>query len=240
MERNIKKFIRKKNVICVELTKPGDRFGIFDNMLYLNYAISKNDNIFQIIIKSDKYLSVVLRYKLYSYENIDILSYANECSIFIDHINKKNMMSIIDKPINLQKLTVDYVNIKDADIIDKLYEKENIKYIGILCSINIELCYIYQIIKIKSLDVLHLRDETSGSISIENILNILWYVITNLNKDIKIEISSIRSRDYRETEYYLKLISYNFKVNENNYIFTYIPTQVTKFNYFYDFNLYYK
>lgn len=237
MEDNVRKYLSNYiiNIVFVEVNQ---KFGIFNDKLHLRRSISKNDHIFKIIINSIKYLSIEFRDFLYSYENIDILSYANEIYISDKIISKKNIINIIDQSLNSHKLIVNYSHIEDMDIICKLHEKQNLKYIKIITENNMDIFYIYAIIKIKSLDVIHFKNDEFASIGLDKILKILYYVINNRNKDIKIIIEDYYI-SYVKLKNYLKFVSYNFKVRGNEYIFTCIPRTFAKFNNLYDFNLYY-
>lgn len=236
MEKRIERYINKNDILRISLTRYNGSANIANHVLYLDYFIG-NYEISQKIINSGKFLSIKFDYQ-FEYENINILLYAKQIIININNISKKNIITIIKKPINLQKLEISYANIADIDIINELYEKPNIKYVKIMCETSIDLYYIYTIMKIKSLNSLCLTDDPCDRISLEKIFEILYYIINNLNKDIKIVIKTCCML-YLMTKRYLKLISYNFKVNENNYIFTYIPTIFTKFDNSYDFNLCY-
>lgn len=207
--------------------------------MYINYLYLENNDILQPLINSNKYISIDFKCYVSSYENIDILSYANEINLN-NCVKKENIIKILNKSVNLEKLIANYSNILNVDIINKLSEKKFIKYVSIAYNLKLDLSNIYRIIEIKSLDTfrcINLFYETDV-FHFKTIFEILWYVINNLNKSIKIIIDEYYTYN-KQMKYYLKIMTYNFKVNEHVFYFNYIPKSFYKFNNLYDVNLNY-
>ena len=233
MKQTIEKYISENNIINIILS-PQKNSEIFTNEIYLT---DENSDILQKIILSDKYISVEIYCEFDSYKNIDVLSYTNE--IFIHaNISTENLLDMIHYPVNLRKLTLTSSYISKIDVQNKLFEKKFLKYIKIRVSSDVNVNDIYKIMEIKSLDNLYLYEFSNNYLSSEHILQILCYIVNNLNKNITI-ILDLYEQD-KTLRKFISLITYNFKIYDNNYIFTYITPAFRKFDNLYDFNLYYQ
>ena len=236
MKQTIEKYISENNIItlCLSSRKHDE---IFTTRIFLYYLDLENEDIIQKIVLSDKYISVRFYYSLDSYKNISILPYVNKISI--KSISSANIFDVLHQSINLQRLTIRSANIREIGIKNKLYEKEFLKYIKIVQSTDVNLDDIYTILEIKSLDTLHFLEYFySNYLKSENILKILSYIVNTLNKNIKIILDF-----WRIDAIFIKIISlitYNFKIDNHTYIFTYITKAFRKFDNLYDFNLYYQ
>ena len=85
-------------------------YKITTNDIYLDYLTLENSDIFKKIILSGKHISVKLYCTFSSYNNIDILSYDNELSVY-HNITNENIIDLIQCSINLQKLTIYFSHI---------------------------------------------------------------------------------------------------------------------------------
>ena len=236
MEYTIEEYISKNKIINILLSYCRES-NISINEIYFYYLTPKNSYIFQKIILSGKFISVEIHFcALGSYNNIDILSYANEISVYRD-IPSENIIDIIHYSINLQKLTLQSSCISSINVKKKLSEKKFLKYIKIMLSEDVNTDDIYELMQIKSLDTLYFLEYYNNRLSFQNIFKILCYIFNNLNKNIKI-VFHCYEQDYKFIKF-INLIAYNFEINNNNYIFTYITCAFRKFYGLYDFNLYY-
>ena len=235
MEREIKEYINKKDIINIVLDCWNDTF--INNDIICLSDFSSEEKILQILVDIKKYLSVYISYTSMFHKNINILSYAHEINIS-PFFNKNEAIDIINKSSNSEKVIIHNSDILDDDLINVIHEKNFLKQIKIIFYDinlnNINLNNIYKIMEIKSLEVLHLQSQI---INPQQIAKILCYVINNLNKYMKI-VFDCDHMDSRETQHYLKLFKYNFKVHQNDYIFDYVPVSFRKFN-FYDLNFIY-
>lgn len=234
----IEEFINENDIIQITLIRAKNT-EIFEDYIYLYHLTSENDDIFQKIIISRKYISVDFYFLLDSYKSISVLPHANRITILNDMMTEENIIDVLNKTINLQKLIIDSVYTSENEIINKLHEKKLLNNIEIIFTIPIDVDKIYQIMKIKSLDTLGLREHlyNNGYLSLEKILKVLCHIVDNLNKNIKIELNCYL---YHTTlQKYLSLITYNFKVDNFDYIFTYISPEFRKFDNLYDCNLRY-
>ena len=228
--------IKKKDVINITLINLDNTY-ILNDIIYLDSS-TKNDNIFKTIISANKPIFVKFDSSLFSYKNIDILSYVNEMTIPEFHNDKKIL--ILDKSTNLERLKINCLNGLTCSVIDKLCEKQFLKYIEMKCKIDIDLNDIFRIIEIKSLNTLYLKSDIYSlqqKIDTEKTAKILYYIVNNLNKYMKIIMDFSYFIDV-ETKY-SNLIKYNFKIEYNNYIFNYVPISFRKFNNLYDLDLFY-
>ena len=128
MEKKIKEYVNKNDILNIKLTRETCEF---HDIIYLNYLLEKNNNIFQIIISSNKYIIINFSAKLplsITVSKHDILPYVNE--IFIPfRFNKENILNIIKKSIKLEKLIIPYDRISEQVILKTLCEKQFLKYI---------------------------------------------------------------------------------------------------------------
>lgn len=216
LERQFKEFINEKDVLNIILTYYEDTRVLFHTDIYLNYTLQENDNIFQIIINSYKYIFIEIGSQLDSYTNIEILSYANEIKFWrsLSKENTKNIINTIYKSVKLKKIMIYYSTIDLNDV--------------------------YKIMEIKSLDILHLQFHPyiANNSDLQIIYKMLCYVIDNLNKNIKIVISNYHINKKIMKEHF-KFIIYNFKIKDNEFIFNYIPELLRKFDNLCDIDLYY-
>lgn len=230
MEKNIYKYLNKNDILKISLTTKHTH--IINGKIYLHYSISKNSNTLQIICNSGKYIIVEFDSIFNSYKNIDIIPHADE--IIIPKIfDSETTITIIKKSVNLQKLIIDSPDILDRKLTNKLCKRQFLKYIKLELKRDSDLNDIYKIIEMKSLDTLHLKIFHDS----KKILNILYYVVSHLNKYIKIRIDDICD-DLRLCEQ-RNFIKHNFYRYGNIFIFYYSLPIFTKFNNFYDLNLWY-
>ena len=236
MEYAIEEYIWENSIIKIWLSK--NQSEIYENYIFLYYLTLKNDEILQKFILSNKCISVEFHYELDSYKNIDILSYANKISVY-HKITSKNLIDLIHYSVNLQKLTIRSYHISKIDVKNKLYEKEFLKYIKIMFSSDVNVDDIYEIMKMKTLHTLCLREyKYDNYFNSEIIFKILSYIVNMLNKNIKIVLCCNGQNDIFKK--YISLMTYNFKIYDKNYIFTYITPTLRKFDNLYDFYLRYR
>ena len=238
MKQIIEKYVNENHIINICLTNQYHTY-ISGNGIFICPLTLENDNTLEKIIISNKYISIEFYYELDSYKKINILRYADEISFYKNNMTNEGILDVIHQSINLQKLTVKSSHIYGIDVKKKLSKKEFLKYIKIIFVNVVILDDIYAIIGIKSLDTLCLFQYTRGCyLNSENILKILCYIVNNLNKNIKI-IFDFYGQDnkFRKS---ISLITYNFKINNLDYIFTYIPSIFGQFDNLYDFNLCYQ
>ena len=239
MEYSIEKYISENRIINIWLSYHQE-YKISTNIKSFNfyYLTEKNSDIFQKIILSGKHISVKVYFAHGSYKNVDILSYANAISVYYN-ITSENLIDMIHKSINLQKLRIQSSYISVIDVKNKLREKKFLKYIKIMLSKNVNVDDIYELMEIKSLYTLYLREYSyKNCLSFQNIFKILCYIVNNLNKNIKIVFRC--NEQGNKFIKFISLIAYNFNINDNDYIFTYMTPAFRKFNNLYDFNLYYQ
>lgn len=231
MTRTFEKYISENDIIKIRLIKNNSSV-IFGDTIFL-YNLSSDDDIFKKIIISGKQISIEFNHIF----NSNILPYTNEI-LLLNGLIKENIINIFDQCINLQKIIINSLYISNINVCDKLCEKK-LKFIQIILTTDIDLDYIYQIIKIKSLDTLCLSENLYGidNLGLEKKLKILYFILNNLKKNI--QIIMINYVDKIKLEKYLSLVTYNFKVDKSNYIFTYIPPTFRKFDNLYDFYLCY-
>ena len=240
MKQAIEKYILENDVIniCLSFQQNSE---INSSTIYLNYLEQENSDLIQKIILSGKHISVTFYYQLDSHKDVYILSYANEIKIHIN-IPSKIIVDLISPSINLQKLALTSSSISEINIKNKLNEKKFLKYIKIMFSTHVNINDIFDIMEIKTLDTLHLYDYVSFNIEynlkFEKKLEIFYYVISKLNKNIKIIFDCNRQDD--KFRILTNFLAYNFKVHDNNYIFTYITRAFGKFNNLFDLNFYYQ
>ena len=239
MKETIKKYISENQIINIRLVMRQNNSGIWNNAIYFYYLTLENDDIFKEIVLCGKFISIEVYDKLPSFKNIYILSYANEIFINTNDITNKNVIDVIHRSVKLQKLTIESLQILEkVNVINKLCEKEFLRYIEFMFVFEVNLDNIYQITTIKSLDTLYLNKYLyNNNLYQALILKILCYVNNNLNKNIKIVIDCY-GQDIKFKKI-LNLIAYNFKVNKFDYIFSYISSAFRKFDNLYDLNLYY-
>ena len=237
MEEAIEKYISKNNIIKLILYLKQDS-KILNYHIYINCSAHENKNILQKIIHCGKYISVDICYELDSYKNIDILRYADEISIY-NPMTRENIIDLIHCSANLRKLTMKSSHILEIGVKNKLREKKFLKYIKIMLSVDVNLDDIYELMEIKSIDTLFLYEYSYNNfLNYEKIFKILYHCVNNLNKNVKIIIVFNGQDDiFRK---FISLITYNFKINNHNYIFTYITKGFRQFDNLYDFNLYYQ
>ena len=239
MEETIEKYISENKMINIRLIN-NQNSKIQPAHILFYYLTLENDDIFKKIILSGKPISVEFCQELHSYKNIDILQYAKKISIY-NYCNKtsKNVIDILNKSVNLQKLRIQSYYISKIIVINKLSEKEFLKYIKIIFVNDVNPDDVNKIAEIKSLDVLHLSEyEYTNCIESEKIFQIFHYIVNNLKKNIKIVLDwYVENDEFRKV---ISLITYNFKINEFDYVFTYISPAFRKFDNLYDFNLYYQ
>ena len=237
MELTIDEYLSENNVVDICLTNHRNT-QILTHKIYLNYLYLECSTIVQKIIQSGKSISVEVYWRLDSYKNIYILSHANEIVLY-EGFTSENIIDIIHHYVDLRKLTLPSSYISKIDVKNKLCEKEFLKYIKILLSMDVNLDDIYETMEIKSLNTLYLYEcFFDNYLNSEKMFKILCYIVNTLNKNIEIVIDWFR--DSKNFMKYISLTRYNFKINDNNYIFTYITKGFRKFDNLYDFNLYYQ
>ena len=184
-----------------------------------------------------KYISVQIDRELDSYKNINILQYANKIAIYY-WITSENIVNIFHKAINLRYLVIKSSDISEIDVVKKMAEKEYLKNITIVFTTDVNLHDVNKIIELKSLDVLQLFEyHYTDYLNSEKIFKILSHIVNNLKKNIRIILDMyVKNDKFRKV---ISLITYNFKLNKSNYIFTYISSTFIKFDNLYDFNLFY-
>ena len=233
--KTITKYISKNKKIKICLIERNVTY-IDKDTIFLNYLDLENNDILQKIISCQRYISLDCHIIFSYYKISKILSYVNEISITNDLTNE-NIVNIIDESINLQTLRINSKCISNIDFKNKLHEKHFLKYIQIVLTSVTNLDDIYQIMEIKSLYTLYLYDIFNDNLDLEKILKILYYIFNNLNKNIKLGIYHNIDDKLKK---HLSLVTYNFKVNKFDYIFTYIPPAFKNFGNLHDFNLYYQ
>ena len=148
----------------------------------------------------------------------------------------------MDCSVNLRRLTIQSSQISETNIKNKLCEKKLITHIKIIFMTDVNLDDIYDVMQIKSINTLCLREyynlHDNYFLNYEKIFKILCYVVNTLNKNIKI-VFNCESQDIIFKKF-ISLITYNFKINNHDHIFTYIPTIFRKFDNLHDFNLCYQ
>ena len=239
MEYTIEEYISKNKIINILLSYRRES-NISINEIYLYYLTKKNSDILQKIILSGKYISVNSYFAFGSYENIDILPYVNEIKMCNTKITNENFIGMIHHSTNLRKLTIQSSRISEINIKNKLCEKKLLKYIKINLIIDVNLDDVYDIMQIESINTLCLHEHLNNNnfLNHKKIFKILCYIVNNLNKNIKIIIDChAPSIIFKK---FANLIIYNFKVNNNNYIFTFVTCAFRKFDNLYDFNLCYQ
>ena len=235
MESTIEKYILKNQTINIRLTT--NKNSKILNDIHFYYLTLENDDMLQKIILSDKYISVQFNFDLGSYKNINILPYTKQIEIY-NYITSKDIIDILHKSVNLQKLIIRSCGIYENTVKNKLAEMKFLKSIEIIFTNDVNVEDIYKITQIKSLDTLHLFEyELNNYIDSGQIFQILCHIVNNLNKNIKIVLDWYAQGDkFRKA---ISLITYNFKINKFDYVFTYISQVFVKFDNLYDFNLCY-
>ena len=244
MEKELDKYINENDIINIMFTRTEDT-RICDDTIYLQCRFSENNKILRKIINSNKFISVKFDCVFTSYRNINVLLYSKEIEI-PRLFNKNKTLNIIDKCINLQNLTIDSPYGFDPIVIDKLCEKEFLKYVKI-ANIHkfIRFDKVYRIIEIKSLDTLFLDHAFCSryDLQIKQISTILHYIVNNLHKSMKIIIGSHYIKGYEMIKFF-NLIKYHFKINtddgKHSFYFNYIAATFSKFDNLYDFKLYHQ